>query len=974
MTPTAVPIALRAFTMRSGNEEALSSNAPDPAARDARKPPRLRPTQPAWPGRLLIFDTETTTDASQRLIFGCYRVLRWLPNVGFALIQEGLFHADDLASWDLAGLRELQEYAAKAGGRLCTRREFIDDVFYPVAVEVRGMVVGFNLPFDISRIAVESGEARGKYHGGFSFALAEYFVRRGPVSPARCIKSLDSKRAFIGFARPIRTAESRPDTFRGHFLDLRTLAHTLSGESHSLSSACKAFGVEHGKSHANEYGRITSEFIAYARRDVLATQELLSRLRVQFDQLGIPLLPTKAFSPASIAKAAMRGMGIIPLHKKSAAISPAEIGRAMNAYYGGRAECRVRRVSVPVVTVDFRSMYPTVNCLMRLWSFIVAESVRFEDYTDEFRALVANAALSDAFSPELWPKLTGFVEIEPERDILPVRAQYSDTQEGWNIGVNYLTSRVPLTYAAPDVFASALLTGKTPRIRRAWRLIAEGTQTGLQPIVLGGTIPVDPRSGDFFRTLIEERVRIKDSSEYPPETRARVALLFKLIANSGGYGMFAELNREELPVDEVADITVFGHGEPYEQTTDAPEEMGAFCFPPVAALISAAARLMLALLERCVTDRGGTYAFCDTDSMAIVATPKGGLIECEGGTADDTDRIEAIRALSWRDVEDLRAQFDTLNPYDASVVPSILNIEEVNFENGVQREISTHVISAKRYALFSFDDDRAIQLHKCSEHGLGQLLSPIPKGGNQEWPESLWKLILAEEHDIPHTIPEWLKLPAVARVSVSTPGYFRGFLKRFNAIPYAKRIKPFGFLLHCTVSRFGHPSGTDPKSFHLLAPYSMDSKKWGAQTWADSYSGAEFGVVTGPSFLPTIVSIRSLADIKAEFLAHGEVKSQTPNREPAGARARGLLQRRHVSPAQIVLIGKESNRLDEIAAGLHGDWREILASYECRMHRPSRELLRSGPATVIAQAWGVSVRTVRTWRRASQCSPIEPSA
>lgn len=111
------------------------------------------------------------------------------------------------------------------------------------------------------------------------------------------------------------------------------------------------------------------------------------------------------------------------------------------------------------------------------------------------------------------------------------------------------------------------------------------------------------------------------------------------------------------------------------------------------------------------------------------------------------------------------------------------------------------------------------------------------------------------------------------------------------------------------------------------------------------------------------MSIRSLADIKAEFLAHGEVKSETPNGEPAGARARGLLQRRHVPPAHIVLIGKESNRLDEVETGLHGDWRQVLADYESRNSRQSREMLNAVPATVLARAWGRSVRTVRAWRR-----------
>ena len=54
-----------------------------------------------------------------------------------------------------------------------------------------------------------------------------------------------------------------------------------------------------------------------------------------------------------------------------------------------------------------------------------------------------------------------------------------------------------------------------------------------------------------------------------------------------------------------------------------PEEPGAYFFSPFAACIAGAARLMLALLERCVTDAGGWYAMCDTDSMAIVATKDG---------------------------------------------------------------------------------------------------------------------------------------------------------------------------------------------------------------------------------------------------------------------------------------------------------------------------------------------------------------
>ena len=39
------------------------------------------------------------------------------------------------------------------------------------------------------------------------------------------------------------------------------------------------------------------------------------------------------------------------------AFPKAVLGYAMTAYYGGRAECRVRRTPVPVVYLDFLSMY-----------------------------------------------------------------------------------------------------------------------------------------------------------------------------------------------------------------------------------------------------------------------------------------------------------------------------------------------------------------------------------------------------------------------------------------------------------------------------------------------------------------------------------------------------------------------------------------------------------------------------------------
>jgi len=54
---------------------------------------------------------------------------------------------------------------------------------------------------------------------------------------------------------------------------------------------------------------------------------------------------------------------------------------------------------------------------------------------------------------------------------------------------------------------------------------------------------------------------------------------------------------------------------------------------------------LLAMLEKCVEDEGGSYLFCDTDSMCMVATKKGGLVPCVGGRYSLRGK-EAIKALS----------------------------------------------------------------------------------------------------------------------------------------------------------------------------------------------------------------------------------------------------------------------------------------------------------------------------------------
>jgi len=860
------------------------------------------------PDYLLVLDTETTTDAAQSLTFGSYRYFRlhwigWRPLL--SCVEEGLFYADDLPARDPEGYWRLRTYAAKRDAsteegmprrlRFLSRTEFVNTILFQEAFKKRSLIVGFNLPFDLSRLAVSWGAARGRFQGGISLALFTYEAggtwKESRFRPRIAIKQIDSKRALKGFTRPaalddidrIPVGEEgrRPHEgymFRGHFLDLRTLVFALTDRGHSLASACQVYGVEAAKLRIDRHGEITPQYIDYNRRDVEATAELFVRVMDDYAQHPISLQPTKAYSPASIGKAYLRAMGIEPVLQRQPDFPPEALGYAMVAYYGGRAECRIRKVPLPVVYMDFLSMYPTVNALMGLWGFHTAERIEVEDRTAEIRNLLEEVSLEECFHQEFWRRLPALVEVEPEADILPVRARYDPGTPSWQIGVNELHSD-PRWYPLPDVVASKLLTGRSPRVRRALALVPKGVQSGLREVRLRGEIPVDPLRQDLFKTAIEQRKRIAKWLDLAPTDTARLDRFLKVFANATSYGITAELNRRELPKGKTEKIRVYGLDGPFETRTAAPEEPGEFCFPPVAACITAGARLTLAMLERCVADLGGVHVLCDTDSMAVVAMEHGDTIPCSGGRVLSRGGVECVRALSWEQVEEIRERFAQLNPYDRTMVPgSVLKVEKENLdrEGDHRRQLWCYAISAKRYVLYNLDEDGEPILRKWSEHGLGHLLNPTdPNSEDRDWIRICWEMLVRRAHRLPVEEPTWLDRPALSRITGSSPHMLRPFA-RYNAERrYEGQVKPFNFLLSAQVAPFGHPEGVDPMAFHLVAPWSSDPKEWLELPWSDVYSGREFRLTTTDDFGASgRVLVKTYRDVLAAYERHPEAKSR----------------------------------------------------------------------------------------------------
>jgi hypothetical protein len=585
------------------------------------------------------------------------------------------------------------------------------------------------------------------------------------------------------------------------------LSHYGYAQPHDVSE--RPWSVRSVYQTASAHGRVTPKYIDYNRRDVLATEELALKLLDEYDAHPITLQVTKAYSPASIGKGYLRAMGIRPVLERQPDFPKNRLGHAQSAFFGGRTSAHIRLWAVPVVYTDFLSMYPTVNSLMDLWTFVIAGRIVVEEAREAITAFLTKLRPTDLFKPETWKSLTGFVRVIPNGDLLPTRSQYSGSHD-WQVGLNYLYASevnddAGLWFSLPDIVASVLRTGRLPTTVDAFMLRADGIAEGLNPTSLRSVVDIDPRRQDFFRVAIEERKRFAGRVDLPDDVRKRLDKAFKVLANAASYGIYAEMNRRES--DASVPVQCYGIDDtPFTCNVKHPDVPGEYCFPPLASLIIGDARLMLALLEHSVDGEGGTYAMEDTDSMAIVATKRGGLVACRGGPHRARGGQEAVRALSWAQVDRIVERFGALNPYDPEVVPgSILKVETDNFDpkTGKRRQLHCVAISAKRYVLFTLSRGEPTIVRR-SEHGLGHLLNPIDVASeDRNWISQAWLRIVRRVLNLPTSPLPFENRPAIGRITISSPAVMKPLAFLNHGKPYARQLKPFNFLLTCHVRALG---------------------------------------------------------------------------------------------------------------------------------------------------------------------------
>ena len=123
-----------------------------------------------------------------------------------------------------------------------------------------------------------------------------------------------------------------PDPKRGpgRFVDLRTLAFALTDRSHTLESACTAFGDPYEKQDV-DYSRLSVKLLDYALDDVRHTSLLYRNCLAELARHhGVQLEPNRLYSPATVGTQYLEAFGLRrPLVKFTVSERPgAGLGRA----------------------------------------------------------------------------------------------------------------------------------------------------------------------------------------------------------------------------------------------------------------------------------------------------------------------------------------------------------------------------------------------------------------------------------------------------------------------------------------------------------------------------------------------------------------------------------------------------------------------------------------------------------------------
>lgn len=946
----------------------------EPAGWRVAAPPTVRP----WPRFSLVVTTVARPREGEPLWFGLWDLI---DNDTRRVRSRGVFHAEDLSETEV-------EELARQCRRLrlpppVTRAGFVEGVLYRCAYKEELPLVGWFLPEDLGRLAVDWSGSRDT-PGGISLVLSTWPAPRTPQGSGRrrrpllangeienphrariAIRMLDGQRPLISFLRrkdpdPVdlmpegRGGRIDPRYRKpGRFVTLAKLASALAGKRlPTLAEACGRFGVRSPVVAAGEDIAAQLSGAVSRQRSLVA---LYRRLLALHDTVAAGrIAPDQVHSPASYGKAIMDAAGIRPPLTGSPEFPRWMLAVGMEALYGGETSVSWRAPAepLPCLFVDYTSLYPVVAWLVGADRLLKADRLDVvAENAEQVGVWLESLRPDDLLRPDVHAELALlFVELVPNGDLLPHRVP---ADKHWKTQVGPLAASEPLWYPAADALRSRFETGHVPRILRAVRVVPHGRQTGLKPVTLPSGRVVRP-ADDLLFALAEERLEGVWNGA-------------KGCANACCSGVFAQMNDGERRARTVQHVWRADGRHHAEQGTDV-EVPARWYFPPLAATINAGGRLLLFLARHLVEQAGCTVAYVDTDSLATVAGQMGGLAPCDGGTEHDSDGRPCVRALTFEQVLEAVAPIETLNPYPprpGRERPRLLKIEADNLDADRLVNAYLHARSAKnydRYRLIHTDGGVEVEITKASEHGLGHLHAYWQDGTGREWIAEGRATLLRAELGLPAEEPEFFERLALSVIRITSWEELKRLAPTLSPRRRGNGPRPFSRIavLH------PDPLYAYDEDGQRLTPVALwhDQATIDTAQWRDLRTrrplairahGKRLGEATLTQGGP--IAVKTIRDV-FEHLARRHDHGLDHTGKPTSPATSGLVRVAPTRVALVVAIGRETSDLDRVGITTDPAYRLYLDPKRNGwtlardvLHRHARHLLDHGRPRNADKPW-----------------------
>jgi hypothetical protein len=761
-----------------------------PVKRKRRAARRRVDRRAGWRGRkatqrkfseLLVLEAVTTKDLAQRLLAVMFR-----HYVDGDVVDEGVILSDDVSADDrllvahyAAGhLAELPPGFSRMGIgrrlRILTRSEFLKEILYPVAYDRHGIVVGFDLALSLSRLASEvvpcsDGSFRLHMLGEPTIKpRRDSFVRRPewsawPGCPDILIAPRGDEAVAIGFASQSENAtvvlpvgkrvsavswDPRGGQWHGALVQLTQVLDALRGTTHTFDSACRAYGVPFDAAPATD-DRLGDDALDRCREVVGATAELWAAIQPDLAlHADSNVEAHRVHTAASFARGYWKASGI----DRAPKISPrlAAVGAA--CFTGARVEACVIRHSVPIAVFDRSAAYLRDAVILGTEELLSAHRLWARSAKQAFTRFLEEGDLLERTADPAACRWLGrlFVEVRPQGEPWHVRAWFQDRSAPSLVTAPFFFDGA-WWVSAFDVVTAMLYSGSRPEIVRVIELVPQDRRER-HPIRLAGGAPVQ---GDLLLGMLRRQLQLDRDDDQIGSTG------LKPMRNSAAFGLLAQVIRL---YGTPARRQVWGVDGP-RNTIARYELAGELTSLPLAASITAFGRFQLARIDVKVRALGGVVAAMDTDSAAVVAKRRGGLIPCPGGDRRMPDGTEAVYALSFTQLRRVFHEEAWANPVGRQSAWG-------EKYGTLHHEAFLFGICNKRTAIYRRDPNGEVVLLHASEILLGgRYLSPTGSeqrgsSGARLWVEEAWRYLIDPER---YPRPAWWSTPAVRGVAIRSP-------------------------------------------------------------------------------------------------------------------------------------------------------------------------------------------------------------